>query len=106
MSPQMKNFKPGSIIYFEGDKADSVYLLKQGRVNLIYSDIHVREEISDQISAGEFFGVKSGLIYLPGEETAKVTANSIVFEFSAVEFEALVIKNSKITGIVILSITI
>jgi len=96
MSPQVKKFKPGSIIYFEKDKADSVFLLKEGKVNLIYDDIQIGEKVIDQITTGEFFGVKSGLIRCPREETAKVVTDSIVFEFSAQEFEILIMKNTKI----------
>lgn len=96
MSPRAKKFKTGSIIYFEGDKSDDVYLLKEGKVNLIYNDLTMREEVVDPISKGEFFGVKSGLIHFPREETAKVVTDSIVFEFSAQEFESLISKNTSI----------
>jgi CRP-like cAMP-binding protein len=96
MSPRAKNFNAGSIIFFEGDVADSVYLLKEGKVNLEYTDVTTREKIIDMISTGEFFGVKSGLIKYPREETAKVTETSILYEFSATEFESLIIKNPKI----------
>jgi len=96
MSPQAKSFKSGSIIYFEGDRAESVYLLKGGTVDLVYDDPQLAEKVTDQISTGEFFGVKSGLIRKPREETAKVAANSVVLEFSANEFEALIMKNPNI----------
>jgi tetratricopeptide (TPR) repeat protein len=94
--PQTKMFKAGSIIYFEKDKADSVFLLKEGKINLIYDDISLGEKVTDAILAGEFFGVKSGLIRYPREETAKVVLDSIVIEFSVNEFEALIMKNTKI----------
>jgi CRP-like cAMP-binding protein len=96
MSPRAKNFNAGSIIFFEGDVADSVYLLKEGKVNLEYTDVTTREKIIDLISTGEFFGVKSGLIKYPREETAKVMDTSVLYEFSATEFESLIIKNHKI----------
>lgn len=96
MSPQAKNFKVGSIIYFESDRSESVFLLKSGKVDLVYEDPQLAEKVVDQISTGEFFGVKSGLIKKPREETAKVAANSIVLEFSANEFEALIMKNPNI----------
>ena len=94
MSPRAKSFKAGSIIYFEGDKASDIYLLKQGKVNLIYDDLRLGEKVIDQISMGEFFGVKSGLIHFPREETAKIISDSVVFEFSSQEFEALIMKNT------------
>jgi CRP-like cAMP-binding protein len=96
MAPRAINFKAGSIIYFIGDKASSVYLLKQGKINLVYPNIQTNEEVVDQISTGEFFGVKSGLIHSPREETAKVTVNSIVLEFMPEEFESLIMKNTRI----------
>ncbi|MCG8568705.1 MAG: cyclic nucleotide-binding domain-containing protein [Spirochaetes bacterium] len=94
--PRMINFKPNSIVYFNGDKASSVFLLKAGKVNLSYTDIQSGEEMNDVINNGEFFGVKSGLIGFPREETAKVLVNSSVIEFSTMEFEALITKNTSI----------
>lgn len=96
--PRAIKFNPGSIIYFINDKADSVFLLKQGTVVLSYPNFHTSEEVEETISTGEFFGVKSGLIYYPREETAKTIAPSIIIEFSAEEFESLIKKN---TGIII-----
>lgn len=96
MAPRMINYKPDAIIYFTGDKANSVFLLKQGKVILEYKDIETGEDIKDIINAGEFFGVKSGLIKFPREETARVTALSTVIEFSSIEFEALITKNTSI----------
>ncbi len=98
MAPRMINFKPGSIIYFMGDKADSVYLLKEGKVTLEFEDLQTGEEQAEFISNGEFFGVKSGLIKFPREETAKVSANSTIIEFNSNDFEALITKN---TGIIL-----
>lgn len=94
--PRAKNFNAGSIIYFEGDKGDQIYLLKEGKISLSYRDITTGEEIVDQIAAGEFFGVKSGLTHRPREEAAKVLANSLVYEFTPPEFESLIIKNPNI----------
>ena len=96
MAPRAINYKSNSIIYFPGDHADSVYLLKAGKINLIYNDIETGAEITDSISAGEFFGVKSGLIRFAREETAQTVANCTVIEFSSPEFESLITKNTTI----------
>ena len=96
MSPRAKNFNPNSIIYFEGDKADNVFLLKSGKINLVYNDLATKEKIIDTISPGEFFGVKSGLIKYPREETAQAVTSTVIFEFPAAEFEALLMKNTQI----------
>jgi TolA-binding protein len=96
MAPRAINYKAGSIIYFTGDSADSVYLLKEGKVNLVSNDLETGIEITDVISTGEFFGVKSGLIKYSREETARTVANSTVIEFSGNDFEALIAKNTSI----------
>ncbi len=96
MAPRMINYKPDSIVYFNGDKSNSVFLLKQGKIILEYNDIQTGEEIKDVINAGEFFGVKSGLIKYPREEIARVVSVSTVIEFSSSEFEALISKTPPI----------
>ena len=96
MAPKVKMFKADSIIYFKGDKADSVFLLKSGQVVLEYNDIQNDEPIKDVINSGEFFGVKSGLVKYPREEDAKTTADSQIIEFSTPDFEALITKNTSI----------
>jgi TolA-binding protein len=45
---------------------------------------------------GEFFGVKSALGKFPRDETALVMQNSDILVFSLVEFEQLVLKNTRI----------
>ena len=96
MAPRMINYKPDSIVYLNGDKSNSVFLLKQGKIILEYNDIQTGEEIKDIINAGEFFGVKSGLIKYPREEIARVISVSTVIEFSSSEFEALISKTPPI----------
>lgn len=94
--PRIVNYKPGAIIFFANDKADAVYLLKQGKVSLTYTDIQSGEQIVEGINTGEFFGVKSGLVGYEREETAKVVQPSAVIEFSSQEFEILITKNTNI----------
>ncbi len=96
MPPRAVNFKAGSIIYFEGDKANSVYLLKDGKINLALSNLQSGDAEVVTLNPGEFFGVKSGMISFPREETAKVITNSMVLEFPIVDFEALISKNTQI----------
>ena len=51
-------YKSGSIIYFENDKSEYIYILKSGRVWLTYTKIDTGEEIKEDVRQGEFFGVK------------------------------------------------
>jgi len=94
--PVIRNYKPGSIIYFEGDKAHEIYILQSGKVVLTSHAVDTDEEISEVIRSGEFFGVKSVLGKYPREETAQVVAPSVVLVLNPDEFEQLVMKNLRI----------
>lgn len=90
------SFKANSVIYFNGDLSDKIYILKSGKVSLTGNDIETGQETHDYIQTGEFFGVKSALGKYPREENAVVLADSNVIVFSVPEFEAVVSSNTRI----------
>lgn len=94
--PKPVRFKANSVVYFQGDVDDRIYILKSGRIVLRSRDIETGQEISDLIQTGEFFGVKSALGHFPREEDAVVLADSDVLQFSVPEFEKLVSSNTRI----------
>ena len=89
-------YKAGSIIYFERDRGDNVYVLQQGMIRLISSALDSKEEIHENVKQGEFFGVKSSLGRYPREETAQVLADSVVLVFDMRAFEELCLKNVRL----------
>lgn len=96
MSPKSITYKPNSIIYFQGDIADRIYILNNGKVSLNFINIETGQEMHELIKTGEFFGVKSALGRYPREETALVLEDSNVIAFSVNDFEQLVSKNTRI----------
>lgn len=88
-----RRYKEGSIIYFEGDRSDYVYILKQGRVVLSFVKIETGEEMKELIKIGEFFGVKSAIGKYPREETAQTIGDTVVLAVSRSEFEKMILKN-------------
>ncbi|MFP4331493.1 MAG: cyclic nucleotide-binding domain-containing protein [Alkalispirochaetaceae bacterium] len=94
--PKAMSFNPNSVIYFQGDIGDRVFILKAGRVSLNSRDIETGEEVHDLIQTGEFFGVKSALGKYPREENAVVLSEAQVVVFSVPEFEQLVSNNTRI----------
>ncbi len=97
MAPRAVNYKKNSIIYFEGDRSGSIYILKSGKVSLNYHDIETGKEIHDVIKTGEFFGVKSALGRYNRDETAVVLQDSVVLVLSVQEFEATMVGNQRVT---------
>ena len=94
--PKPLQFKTGSLVYFQGDPADKVFILQSGRVNLVYQDIETGQDVHDMVSPGEFFGVKSALGRYPREENAMAVQDAVIVAFTVPEFEALAMANTRI----------
>ncbi|MBM9575530.1 tetratricopeptide repeat protein [Leptospira sp. 201903070] len=88
--PIIRNYKGGSIIYFEKDKAEDIYVLRNGRVILTFPALDTGQEVKEDVRIGEFFGVKSALGKYPREETAQVIGNATILVFKPNEFEQFV----------------
>jgi CRP-like cAMP-binding protein len=94
--PKPLQYRSGSLIYFQGDAADKVFILQKGAVNLVYQDIEKGQDVHDLVQPGEFFGVKSALGRYPREENAVALADASIMAFSVAEFEALAMANTRI----------
>ena len=94
--PKGMTYKPSSVIYFEGDSSNRIFILKSGRVTLTSQDIETGEELKDRVEVGEFFGVRSALGRYPHEETAVVVSLAQVIVFSVPEFEQYVTQNTRV----------
>jgi CRP-like cAMP-binding protein len=94
--PKPFQYRPGSVIYFQGDVADKIFILQSGQVNLTYQDIETGDDVHDLVQPGEFFGVKSALGRYPREENAIATQNATIMAFTVPEFEALAQANTRI----------
>jgi CRP-like cAMP-binding protein len=94
--PKALQYRSGSVIYFQGDMADTIFILQKGKVNLTYQDIETGEDIHDLVQPGEFFGVKSALGKYPREENAIALQDSALVGFSVPEFEQLAMANTRV----------
>lgn len=94
--PKALQYRPSSVIYFQGDLGDKIYILQAGKVSLNYTDIENGQDVHDLVQPGEFFGVKSAMGRYPREENALVLQDSSVVAFSVPEFEQLAMSNIRI----------
>ena len=94
--PKPLQYRSGSLIYFQGDPADKIYILQNGKVSLVYQDIETGEDLRDAVQPGEFFGVKSAMGRYPREENAMALSDTTVMAFTVQEFEAVAMANSRI----------
>jgi CRP-like cAMP-binding protein len=91
-----RTYKSQAIVYFDGDKSDTIFILKKGKVLLTYFKPETGEEIKEEVNPGEFFGVKSALGKYPREETAQTVGESTVLILSPADFEKLVLGNVQV----------
>lgn len=91
--PKAVNFSQGSIIYFEGDRDERIFILQHGSVILSGTDIESGQPTSDYVKSGEFFGVKSALGHVLREETAMTLVPTVVVVLTVKEFELLFSQN-------------
>jgi len=94
--PKPLQYHSGSLIYFQGDPAEKVYILQNGKVSLVYKDIESGTDVRDSVQPGEFFGVKSALGRYPREENAVALSDTTVMVFTVPEFEAVAMANTRI----------
>ncbi len=91
--PTERKFTEGSIIYFDHERGDSIFILKSGRVDLSFIQPESGEKIVKTLSQGEFFGLKSAIINHTRDEIAESVTDSLTIEFKIPDFEAYVSKN-------------
>ena len=94
--PKAVQYSANSVIYFSGDFDARVFLLHSGHIALNSLDIETGAQVTEYIKTGEFFGVKSALGNYPREESAMVLTDSLVYTFSAAEFESFAQTNTRI----------
>ncbi len=94
--PKAGLYRANSVLYFQGDLSDKIFILQSGTVSLKYTDIENGKEVHENIEKGEFFGVKSALGKYPREETAQVLTEAQVLVFTVPEFEVFAQANTRI----------
>jgi len=91
--PRAMQYTKGSIIYFEGDRDERIFIMQQGAVLLSSTDIESGLPTADQVKSGEFFGVKSALGHFAREETATALVPTVAVAMTVQEFELLFSNN-------------
>lgn len=91
--PKAMQYTKGSIIYFEGDKDERIFIMQSGAVLLTSTDIESGAPVAEQVKSGEFFGVKSALGHFKREETATAVMPTVAVALTVQEFEILFSNN-------------
>ncbi len=94
--PKAMQYTKGSVIYFEGDHDDRIFIMQQGSVLLTSTDIESGLPVAEQVKSGEFFGVKSAFGHFGREETATALVPTIAVTLTVQEFEHLFSNNKQL----------
>ena len=94
--PKAMSYTKCSIIYFEGDIDDRVFILQKGHVVITTTDVETKLQTSEQIKQGEFFGVKSAIGHFPREETVMTLDEAVCISMTSQEFENLFSNNKQL----------
>ncbi|MCR5062239.1 MAG: Crp/Fnr family transcriptional regulator [Treponema sp.] len=94
--PKAMQYSKGSIIYFEGDHDERIFIMQSGSVLLTSSDIETGQAVAEQVRSGEFFGVKSALGHFAREETATAVVPTVAVSLTIQEFEILFSNNKQL----------
>ncbi|HEC43345.1 MAG TPA: Crp/Fnr family transcriptional regulator [Bacteroides sp.] len=91
---QFKNYKKGEFIYFTDDPSNSIYLLVEGKVKILYYTDEGSEVIKSVLTSGDVFGELSIL----GEEKRKdfaivVQDNTSICQLTIDQMQELMKKN-------------
>ena len=94
--PKAMQYTKGSIIYFEGDHDERIFIMQKGAVLLTSTDIESGQPVAEQVKSGEFFGVKSALGHFRREETATALVPTVAVARTIQEFEVLFSHNKSL----------
>ena len=82
------NFAPGEIIFREGDKAEFVYTIIHGNVEIIKKNLE-GEKVIAKLGTGDYFGEMALISHRPRSATAKAVNSVEVMTISKKDFENL-----------------
>ena len=79
---KLSDCEPHDVLYNEGDKADNVYLLETGSINLYKKNNNKQYRLIHKIYPGEIFGISSLLCQPNYHVTAKSEEKATFIQFS------------------------
>lgn len=84
--PEHLVLEAGDVIYQQDDHGDLIYLVWQGRVDLVRRRPDGVEEIIDQVNEGGYFGELSPIFGLPRSATARAAGDAVVTGYTPEDF--------------------
>lgn len=90
---EKRTYRPGDVIYAEGDESTSVFLIKSGRIELVDTYPETGEVVSQSLNGGKVFGEVELVERKPRGATARAAEESKVLVFGHEEIMDVVFNN-------------
>lgn len=105
--PKLIKMPKDAIVYLQGDKRQNIYLIKAGSVSYLDLDPYSADLSYEStiFKKGEVFGLRSSIINIPKQETAKCLEDSTIITFTIKEFEDLIMGNPQVGIKILLSLS-
>jgi len=87
----------GEWVFVHGDRADSVYLLQNGRMKITALSEDGHEVVHELVGPGEIFGDTSTILGIPRTTSAQALEASLLCEMRRKDFESLLIAHPELS---------
>jgi len=94
---RFKQYAVGDVIFYEGDKADGLYMIRSGSVT-VSRLIAGKEVVLAYVSAGNYVGEMALVSSMPRSATVRAAAPTEAILLEAERFNAVLQRNSSIRG--------
>jgi CRP/FNR family transcriptional regulator, cyclic AMP receptor protein len=93
---RLDSYERDTVIFFQGDICERIYLVRSGRVKIVYHDEDGREVILEIISPGEAFG--GGVLFFPTHPaTAKAMEDATIASFPSQVFSQFLLNHPNVS---------
>ena len=97
----LREFKKGRIIFFEGDKGKILYIIKSGKIAVIKKGGGGKENVIAVLSEGEFIGEMALIEETERSATCKAEEDTQLLLFTKRAFDEIIEKNPRIACIIL-----
>lgn len=101
----LREFKKGRIIFFEGDKGKILYIIKSGKVSVIKKDSEGKEKVMAVLSEGDFIGEMALVEESERSATCRAEEDTELLLFTKRAFDEIIENNPKVACIILREIT-
>jgi putative ABC transport system ATP-binding protein len=92
-APQRVRYVAGESVFEQGDRADLVYTIEEGSVDVIRVNADGSEELLTSLGAGQYFGELGALLGYPRSASVRATADLVLTAYGPQTFRSTILRD-------------